>query len=86
MELLLACLAKLVERHEVLRTTFLEVATYPDWVETARAIISPTGHVALEVVDRRRRRTKRRRRRDWRLSIGYGHSRSGAVRCGGAWR
>jgi amino acid adenylation domain-containing protein len=52
-ELVRACLAKLVKRHEVLRTTFLELATYPDWLETARAVISPVGQVALDVVDLR---------------------------------
>src|SRR5262249_58691312 len=52
-DLLRVCLATLVERHEALRTTFLEVATYPDWVETARAVISPVGDVALKLVDLR---------------------------------
>jgi hypothetical protein len=50
-DLVRLCLAKLVERHEVLRTTFQELVVYPEEAETARALIASRGPVALAVVD-----------------------------------
>ena len=50
-ELLRGCLKQLVARHEALRTTFPEVAIFPETTEMPRALVTPTGAVPLELVD-----------------------------------
>ncbi|WP_025123556.1 MULTISPECIES: SDR family NAD(P)-dependent oxidoreductase, partial [unclassified Serratia (in: enterobacteria)] len=45
------CFAVLVERHESLRTTFIDIPVYPSGRDEPRALIAPQGAVPFDIID-----------------------------------